>query len=125
MRWLYGVARQVIRQAWRSNERRGRLVERARGAAVAVDRDPLTEVIEREDQRLAVQAAARLQQSDREIILMALWMELSHTQIAATLGCTELASRQRLVRARHRLIRQFEEIAGNPSDARSPGAATT
>ena len=52
---------------------------------------------------------ARLNEADREILLLAAWEELSTTEIAAVLGCSVNAAALRLHRARKRLTKVYEK----------------
>jgi RNA polymerase sigma-70 factor (ECF subfamily) len=60
-------------------------------------------------------AIAALRESDREVLLLSAWEQLSPAEIAAVLGISPLAARSRLHRARRRVQAQL----------RSPAADTT
>lgn len=114
--WLYGIAYRVIQHNWRSNGRAARL--RTRVAALA-DRpaDSLDDgLIEDDDRRRVLDAAARLDDADREILRLTLWEELSSADAAAVLDVTPEAARQRASRARSRLAVEFRRLeTGRPS----------
>jgi RNA polymerase sigma-70 factor (ECF subfamily) len=97
--WLFGVARRVLANQRRGEGRRTRLAERLRAElpAAAVQPDPDGEGA------AVMRALARLDQDDRELLLLANWEELSSAQIARVLGISTVAARTRLHRARHRL----------------------
>ncbi|GAA4934992.1 RNA polymerase sigma factor [Actinoplanes utahensis] len=99
--WLYGVARRVLANHHRGGTRRERLGERLRQRITAVvSRDPASEV----PQRLAVRAAlARLDEPDRELIMLTTWEGLQPREAADVLGISAGAARTRLSRARARL----------------------
>ena len=91
--WLYGVARNVVRNHLRSRRRAERLVMRQAGeAGAAATADP--EILE---------ALDRLSSDDREILMLAAWEGLASSEIAAVLGCSPNTAAVRLHRARRRL----------------------
>ncbi|MCW3844863.1 RNA polymerase sigma factor [Micromonospora yasonensis] len=111
--WLYGVARRVLANHHRSGIRRERLGERLRHCLTAVSTpDPGNEV----PQRLAVQAALRrLNDTDREMLLLTVWEGLQPREAAEVVGVSPTAARTRLSRARARL----RELVGH--DPHGPG----
>ncbi|MFF5216684.1 sigma factor-like helix-turn-helix DNA-binding protein [Micromonospora sp. NPDC000442] len=101
----------VLANHHRSGSRRERLGERLRQRLTAVSTpDPGSEV----PQRLAVQAALRrLNDTDREMLLLTVWEGLQPREAAAVVGVSPTAARTRLSRARARL----RELIGDDSDA--------
>ena len=100
--WLLGCARRVIHTRLRTRDRYLTLQRRAGDEAgvqafVGVD----DQVIDRE---LMVRAWAGLGPDDREALALTCWDGMDAAQAAQTLGCTPLAFRARLSRARRRLI---------------------
>ena len=97
--WLYGVARRVLANQRRGDQRRSALGERLRSelAAERFPREP--------PPGLDGVAAAlrRLGDTDREILTLAAWEGLDAGQIAVVIGCSRNAARIRLHRARRRL----------------------
>jgi RNA polymerase sigma-70 factor (ECF subfamily) len=97
--WLYGVARKTIGNQRRGRFRRRRLQER------------LEQTAERPTQPAAAPSGAepvlavldRLSESDRELLRLVAWEELSHAEIAAVLGISVNAVAIRLHRARAKL----------------------
>lgn len=114
LRWLYRVARNVLRNAYRS-KRRSRDVLVGPGLDV---RDPAAEspeaaVVRREEEQLALEALSRLGDRDREILLLSVWEELPRDDIAAILGTTPHAVSQRLHRASRRLAAQLARLTAD------------
>lgn len=110
--WLYGVARRVLANHHRGDERRERLGDRLRKRLAAVVPDPGAEIPE----RLAVrEALARLGELDREVLTLTVWEGLEPREVAEVLGVNPAAVRTRLSRARARL----RELVGD--DLRRPG----
>ncbi|GAB3845757.1 hypothetical protein GCM10029963_24550 [Micromonospora andamanensis] len=87
--WLYGVARRVLANHHRSVNRRERLGERLRQCLTAVyPPDPGSEV----PQRLAVRAALRrLNDADRELLLLTVWEGLQPREAAQVVGVSPAA----------------------------------
>ena len=110
--WLLGVARNVRANLRRGDRRRDALVERLGPEA---ERDALRA------------ALAGLSETDREILLLAAWDDLSRDEIARALGCTRANVAVRLFRARRRLEAALDagehdlsaHISGGVFDARS------
>jgi RNA polymerase sigma-70 factor (ECF subfamily) len=100
--WLYGVARRVLANQQRGASRRAGLAERLRDE-LAADR-PVRPV----DLEYVRAAFDELPERDREVMALAHWEGLSSEQIAKVLGCTAVAARTRLHRARKRLAAALE-----------------
>jgi RNA polymerase sigma-70 factor (ECF subfamily) len=122
--WLYRVAYRAIGHAWRGSLRRHRLDERLRFVA-----DPPMEaadewVIASADQRRVLDAAARLNETDAEVLRLAEWELLSVGDIAVVLEIAPNAVRQRLHRARRNLAREYRRLeAPTPSPRVATGGA--
>jgi RNA polymerase sigma factor (sigma-70 family) len=101
--WLYAVARNVLRNHRRSNYRHRALVERLPMP------DPHTAPIEPVDAGASSlrEALAVLEEDDQELLRLVAWDGLSPSQAAVVLGCTAVAARTRLHRARKRLAAQL------------------
>ena len=74
--------------------------------------DPESQVVRRQEYDLVLDALSRLRPLDQEVVRLAIWEELSHEQIARSIGSTETAVRQRFHRAKRTLLREFERIGG-------------
>lgn len=103
--WIFGIAANLLRTRHRSNVRASRAFERltsGRGAE-SVAADPASDEEDRQELSVAAQALARLRESDREILLLFAWDELSYDEIAGVLDVPVGTVRSRLARARQRL----------------------
>jgi RNA polymerase sigma factor (sigma-70 family) len=103
--WLYGVARRVLANQRRGERRRERLEVRlllepslgrpAPGAEESVDLDAVAG------------AFARLPARDREVLELVAWEGLAPRDLSIVLGCSRVAARVRLHRARKRFAEQL------------------
>ena len=100
--WLYGVARNVVRNAERSRRRRDRLAVRVASTADATD----TTGPEPDDEVMA--ALAALRPDDQEILRLHAWEDLGPAEIAVVLSISNRAASMRLHRARNRLAAALE-----------------
>jgi RNA polymerase sigma-70 factor (ECF subfamily) len=101
--WLYGVARKLLANEWRS--------QRARPVALpALDPDAFPQragsahpdsVVGLVDLRAAL---ATLSTDDQEVLRLVGWEQLTLAEVAVTLDCSRTAAAVRLHRARRRLI---------------------
>ena len=107
--WLYGVARRLLANQRRSEQRRGRLRSRLAGArhssgahpaAGSPGTDPAATAV---DALVARQALERLRPDDREALMLVAWEGLDAAAAAAALGISPGAFAVRLHRARQRL----------------------
>ena len=108
--WLYGVAYRVIGNHWRSAARRRRLEDRLRvidGGAASTSDDT---VVAADQRRLVLDAAARLNEKDADVLRLSAWEQLSTADIAAVLGIAPNAVKQRLHRAKQHLGREYRKL---------------
>jgi RNA polymerase sigma-70 factor (ECF subfamily) len=110
--WLFGIATNLIRRHWRTEERRLRAM--ARSAPLGLQSgdqtgDLIDRVAERvdagSDARAALAAVAELESADRELLVLIVWEELRHDEVAQVLGIPSGTVRSRL----HRIRRQLRE----------------
>ncbi len=97
--WLYAVARRVLANQQRSQRRHQRLV----GKLGAVIEDSVMPFYENGSSREVRAAVARLDEDDRELLLLTVWEGLSPAEAAAVLGINPVTARTRLHRARSKL----------------------
>jgi RNA polymerase sigma factor (sigma-70 family) len=104
--WLYGVARRVLANQRRGNQRRADLTARLRGQG-SLAPDVEGQVVAGDERRTVLAALSRLRPADQEILRLAVWEELPHRDIAGVVGCSESSVAVRLHRARSRLGREI------------------
>ncbi len=101
--WLFGVARNVVRNAGRSTRRSMRAVVRLGGLAPIAPPDPPSQVVTASEHGEIMVASGRLSSADQEILKLRLWEELSVAEPATVLDCSEKAASKRYQRAITRL----------------------
>lgn len=112
--WLYGIAANLMRGHWRTEERRLRALARERGAQ-PVAFDPLLRVDERldADDELArvMDAVVALSADDRDLLTLFAWEGCGYAEIAAALEIPVGTVRSRLHRIRRELaVDRAEEL---------------
>jgi len=119
--WLFGIASNLVRRHWRTEERRLRALTRD-AASPVTGIDPLltvTGVVDRVD--AATQAEAligelgRLEDVDRELLALTGWESMSSAEAGAVVGMNAATVRSRVRRARARLRAATEQERGGPS----------
>lgn len=108
--WLYGVARNVVRNATRSSRRRTRLSAKAETVSSNPGPGPADQVVQRDEDRLVLQAMATLKPEDQEILRLRTWEELSRTELATVLEITPAAADMRLNRAQKRMAKALRAV---------------
>jgi RNA polymerase sigma-70 factor (ECF subfamily) len=104
--WLYGIATNLLRRHRRTELAQYRALQRTGVDPVSSDgyEEPVTaRVVASEWTRALVGALARLTVRERDVVLLAVWGELSYEEVAAALQIPVGTVRSRLNRARRRL----------------------
>ena len=118
--WLYGVARKVLANEFRSSRRRRNLLRRMRAARTVPNPGPDSLVVRREQDQRVADALGQLRPRDQELLRLALWEELPHAEIAAQYGCSTQAATQRIYRATRRAARVYQHLEGHHQHAQAP-----
>lgn len=107
--WLYGIARNVIRNSARSARRQHAFHQALRGL-----RQPKPSESEAVDEQADVMQSAlcELSEDDREILMLVTWEELSYTDVGRVLDISANAVAIRVHRARKRLTEQVAKYLG-------------
>ncbi len=101
--WLYGVARNEIRNSRRARGRRQSLRSKLGGLAQHADPGPESVVVRHEQLDQLMAAVASLRPADQEILLLRTQEELDYRQIGIAIDASPEAARKRLNRAISRL----------------------
>lgn len=116
--WLYAIARRVLANQRRSQQRLSAFRSRLTTSVTPVEERAAI----RDDWSLILAALARLSDSEREIVQLTAWEGLSSRELAQTLGCSENAAAIRLHRARSHLA---DELAKEKAaSGHKPGDST-
>lgn len=97
--WLFGIATNLLRRHWRSENRGRRAMARA-AAPEALEGDPGDRVDHERAVRAVVRELDRMRPAVRDTVLLHAWAELTYDQIAAATGVPVGTVRSRLNRAR-------------------------
>ena len=108
--WLYGIARRVLANRWRSLKRSNRLAKKVSALAAVPEDPPDVLVVRRELDNQVVQAVKRLKPEDQEVLMLAGWEGLSAREIGIVLDVSATAAQQRLHRAKKRLAKALEPV---------------
>ncbi|GAB3981827.1 RNA polymerase sigma factor [Actinoallomurus acanthiterrae] len=117
--WLYAVARNLMRNQHRRESRRATILSRFRSSLAqrpeASNGDP--GVLHPDAVRTAL---ASLREDDREVLRLVAWDGLTPAQAAVVMGCSAVAARSRLHRARNRLAARLglDPRAQRPTEPR-------
>ena len=103
--WLYGVARRIVQQRWRTAVRHRRALSRLPTYAVAVDHadEVAARLDDQESLRRLSDALALLRPAEREVLVLCVWQGLDYASASVALGVPIGTVRSRLSRARARL----------------------
>jgi RNA polymerase sigma-70 factor, ECF subfamily len=114
--WLLGVARNVIRERHRAEERHRTVAAELRAWAREAEPDVADGVAERS---VVLAALATLSENDRETLTLIAWDGLSPRAAAHVVNCSTPAFLVRLHRARNRLARAVA-AADQPTVTKEP-----
>jgi RNA polymerase sigma-70 factor (ECF subfamily) len=122
--WLYGIAANLVRHHWRDERRMLRAFARTGVDPIFGEDDLGAARLDAESSYRALAAdIASMRVSDREILLLNAWAELSDREIAEALSLPIGTVKSRLHRTRERLRNRIE--AGGQLDAKRLLATTT
>lgn len=116
--WLFGVARKVMANQRRGDDRRAALGERLT-KAIEVEAEDAAGVSPTDETGPVAKAFAGLSARDREVLALLAWEGLDVGEVAVALGIGRVAARSRIHRARGRL-RKALEMAGAADAADEP-----
>lgn len=114
--WLYAIARNLWRNQVRQDRRHSQILARYRPAPTAGNgADPAS--LEPAELRAAL---ATLSEADQELLRLVAWDGLTPAEVAVVLGCSPVAVRSRLHRARTRLAAVLAVDPAPRRPARAP-----
>lgn len=117
LRWMYRIAYLVLTNHWRGAGRRKKLAEKL--STIGMEPAPLIadQLVVRDEVREVLEAARQLRAEDQELLRLSLWEHLSMEEIGTILGVSANTAKQRLHRARKRLVREHQRLIGNTTAA--------
>lgn len=110
-KWLYGVARNVVRNHQRSFNRRRRLTARVASFRDRSPEQPDTIVVRRIQDAAVIAALHTLSENDQELLRLKVWEQASHAEIGEIMGISSRAVEGRVARALKRLAKTLPPTA--------------
>jgi RNA polymerase sigma factor (sigma-70 family) len=101
--WLYGVARNVVRNNRRRRQRTARLVSRLSSHSPEVSDAAETVVVQNAESVEVLDAMAGLRPAEQEVLRLKAWEELSNEKIGVILGMSDRTVEGRYARALKKL----------------------
>lgn len=108
--WLYAVAYKVLGNQWRSQRRAQKLSEKLAQIGMAPVVSTEDRIVVGEETRQVLEAVSRLKRTDQEILKLAVWEEVTQTDIAYVLDISPGAVKQRLYEARKNLTLEYNRL---------------
>ncbi|GAA2719412.1 RNA polymerase sigma factor [Actinocorallia aurantiaca] len=106
--WLYGIASRLIRANRRAENRRNRLLARAPvPEPESFDERSASRVTSAQLQPRLAEVLTRLSSTDRDLLLLVAWADLTYEECAAALGLPVGTVRSKLHRIRAKVRRAF------------------
>ena len=118
--WLYGVARNVVRNWQRSGRRHLRLVARAGSVAEPGQEEPDVLLLRREEHQAVLDAIAILNEKNQEVVRLKTWEGLSNAEVGTVLGMTDRAVEARYTRSINQLRKHMK--GGTAATPNSPSS---
>lgn len=115
LRWLYGVAANVLKNQRRSTRRARNLVSKIGSQPEPFQPGPETQVVRRSEYDEVNRAIDSLKPKYREVIKLVEWEELPREQVAELLSVSRATIDQRIHRAYQQLERSLKHLSYEPS----------
>ena len=112
--YLYGIARNVLRNRDRSVRRMLRLQARVNSQRPVGDGGPETQVLAAAEHASVIEALDTLSHNDREVVRLRLWEDMSVAETAAALGISGKAVSKRYSRALAKVERALATTVAAP-----------
>lgn len=120
--WLYGVARNTVRNQRRATRRFRRLWARAQVEPTYPGPGADVVVVRNADDGALLDALGTLSERDQEVLRLRAWEDLTAAEIAVVVHCSEAAAQKRLARAMKRLEASVREPDPQPQPDPRGGA---
>jgi RNA polymerase sigma factor (sigma-70 family) len=109
--YLFGIARNVLRQSFRRARVRGVVVDIDECSAHDLEPSPASLLVKKAEQRLLLEALRRLPLDHQLTFELYYWESLTADEMADVLGISERGVRSRIHRAKQQLEQKMTEIA--------------
>jgi RNA polymerase sigma-70 factor (ECF subfamily) len=119
--WLYGVARNVVRNWQRSGRRQLKLVAKSGATLSAAPEGPEIHVVRNEEHQEVIDAINTLRPLDQEVVRLKIWEGLSNEAAGHVLGLSDRAVEARYTRSIKKLHKTLK--GGAPAAPSSPFSA--
>ncbi len=114
--WVFTIAYNLVRDVYRSKKQQQTIFDWTENEPevmhLAAPENPILHILEKEQQALMRQALERLPESQREVILLSKYANLSFKEIGKIIGCSEKAAKQMAYRAIQNLRLLFNQQRG-------------
>jgi len=124
LRWLYGVAHNVLANRRRGERRGNRLLARLGSQRQPDLLGPEPQVLRDLDGQQVVEILGSMRPDDQELVLLSYWEGLSHAEIGELLGCSKGAVDARMHRILERM-RKAMRRTGHTSSREAGRASAT
>ena len=107
--WLYGIAVNKLRRHYRTEQKQRRLaVSSAKRKATLKERqDGLENLVSEELKQIISAAMQKLRTRHKAVLIMRCYDEMTHSEIAESMGCSEFSTRMLFLRAKKALQREL------------------
>jgi len=105
--WLYGIALNKVHRHFRDQRHYRQRPESGYGSGQPGEQEGIEKVLGRELKQIVSTAMRQLKTEYRAILTMRCYDEMSYSEIAASMGCSEFAAKMLFVRAKRSLQRQL------------------
>lgn len=105
--WLYGVARNVLKDRRRSHRRRDRLTAKIGSQPSEQVEGPEPQVVRSSEHEAVLAAISKLPEKDQEIIRLVEWEGMSREQVAEVMYVSRAAIDKRMARTYKKLARHL------------------
>jgi RNA polymerase sigma-70 factor (ECF subfamily) len=122
LRWLYGVAHNVLANRRRGEHRSNRLLARLGSQRQPDLLGPEPQVLRNLESQQVIKVLGAMRPDDQELVLLSYWEGLTHSEIGVLLGCSKSAIDARMHRALQRMrkaMRRTGHISGSEADRAS------
>ena len=119
--WLYGVARNVVRNWQRSGRRQLKLVAKSGATSTQSVEGPEVHVVRNEEHKEVNAAIDTLRELDQEVVRLKIWESLSNEAAGQVLGISDRAVEARYTRSIKKLHKTLK--SSTPAAPSSPFSA--